>query len=250
MTCFSKLFLICLIFLTPIKNVFSGAMPEHDQKIERQKKQEKETREENFKPFEILKESKKKVKTNKKNNTPKKKEFFFKRVNTSLSYSNASDDAINGSNHLSSFGLGATAGFNFKNNFSLGLTTDLRLMNQYTSTSKVGENFRGFFWNYASLNLSKDVDDLNIGVDLHFFGEHKVYNKSNLGNDITYTNPIGAKVTILTSYPFALPDFLESNLNIGGSFEWISFGKINVGTQELDSSRKLWQLGINFTYDF
>ena len=52
------------------------------------------------------------------------------------------------------------------------------------SKTNLGENFRGFFWNYASLNLSKDVDDLSVSVDLHFLGKHKLYNKQILNNPL------------------------------------------------------------------
>ena len=179
-----------------------------------------------------------------------KKYQLVKKLNASISYSSTSDDSISSSNHLSQFGFGGTIGFLFETYGLIGLSTDLRLVSQYSSPTTVGENFKGLFWNYASLNLSRDVNNFSLSLDLHFFGKHQLDNKSNLGNDVSYSEPRGAKFSAVYPLPLHHYPLLNNRIKMGGTFEWISFSKMTVGPQEFDANRTLWQLGVVFSYDF
>lgn len=170
---------------------------------------------------------------------------FVSKASFSAAYSSSIRNQDDPQNHLGSFGIGVMFGYNFKDYFTLGIMSDYRFVNQYSSVNKIGSNMKGTFWNYGSLSLSKTIKMIDLNLDLHYFGKYNLSKKTAQGKEVSYTNPLGYKLSVL--YPLPL---LDRKFKIGFGFEWITFKKLSIDDEEFNSNRKLWQTGIILNYEF
>jgi hypothetical protein len=193
-----------------------------------------------LKTLERIKEDEKKF-----NPTKKTGISFVSKFLVSAAYSSSILNQGDPQNHLGSYGFGGLIGYNFKDIFTIGISSEFRFINQYSSVSKIGSNMKGTFWNYASLSLSKTIKMIDVNLDLHYFGKYSLSKKSAQGKEISYTNPLGYKLSMF--YPLPI---LERKLKIGFGIEWITLKKISVDNEEFNSNRKLWQTGVILNYEF
>ncbi|MCC7440266.1 MAG: hypothetical protein IT285_01450 [Bdellovibrionales bacterium] len=140
---------------------------------------------------------------------------------------------------LLQLGFGATGAWKFGSRWFAGLSSDFRFVNQYSSVVSDVGNRRGTRWNILAPTFGGRFGNVIAKLDLQFLGAYSLGNKTLGGQDVSYTNPLGFRLTGM------LP--VKNRFHLGLQFEYLNFSGQTLDGEESDlenQSLSTWHGGI------